>query len=154
MSIVDQQRRILDRAVMQITGRITFTQFRITRYMVQVAAASITLAVLTLALIALAPRVDDVKVIAQTPGRNQVPLNSAISITFSRPVDQRSAERSIVIYPLVKGRFSWRDEQTIVFTPATPLQPKTIYHITINPGLRDARGRVNLYETVLSFLTR
>ena len=139
---------------MQIAGRVTFLPLRLTRYAVRVALASIALAALTLAAVVFAPRVSDVTVVAQTPGRDQVPLDSPLSVTFSRPVDQRSAERSMVIYPLVQGRFTWRDDRTVVFTPAEPLRSKTIYHITIRPGLRDARGRINRAETVLSFRTR
>jgi Bacterial Ig-like domain len=138
----------------QMSSRATFPPLRITRYAVRVALASIALVVLTLAAVVFAPRVDYVSVIGQTPERDQVPLDSIISVTFSRPVDQRSAERSMVIYPLVKGRLSWRDDQTVVFTPSEPLRPKTIYHITIRPGLRDARGRINRAETLLSFRTR
>ena len=139
---------------MQMFGGTTFPVLRITRYAARVAVAAVTLAALTLAAIIFAPRVNDVTVVAQTPARDQVPLDSQLSITFSRPVDQRSAERSIVIYPLVKGSFTWRDDRTVVFTPAAPLRSKAIYHITIRPGLRDVRGRINRAETVLSFRTR
>jgi hypothetical protein len=139
---------------MQMLHRTTFSVLPITRYEFRAALASIVLAALTLAAIVFAPQVSDVTVIAQTPERAQVPLDSPISITFSRPVDQRSAARFLVIYPLVQGRFTWNDDRTIVFTPTEPLRPKTIYHITIRPGLRDTRGRSNLFQTVLSFRTR
>src|SRR6266511_1804296 len=123
-------------------------------YALRITLFSVVLAALTLAAVVFAPRVSDVTVVSQTPGRDQVALDSPISVTFSRPVDQRSAERALVVYPLVKGRFTWQDDRTIVFTPSAPLHPQTFYHITVRPGLRDARGRVNRTETVLSFRTR
>jgi hypothetical protein len=123
-------------------------------YVLRITLFSVILAALTLAAVVFAPRVSDVTVISQTPGRDQVALDSPISVTFSRPVDQRSTERALVFYPLVKGRFTWQDDRTIVFTPTELLRPQTTYHITVRPGLHDARGRVNRTETVLSFRTR
>ncbi|MEO7908894.1 MAG: Ig-like domain-containing protein [Roseiflexaceae bacterium] len=137
-----------------MTTRAILSNIRFTPYGIRIGLISMILMGFTLAAIVLAPRVEDVTVIGQTPERSQVPRDSLISVTFSRAVDQNSAERAIVLYPLVKGRFSWRDERTIVFTPAELLRPQTVYHITIPPGLRDVRGHINRAETVLSFRTQ
>ena len=138
-----------------VTTRDIHPYIRFTPYGIRIALISMMLMGLTLAAIVLAPRVEDVAVIGQTPAeRSQVPRDSPISVTFSRAVDQNSAERAIVLYPLVKGRFSWSNERTIVFTPAELLRPQTVYHITIRPGLRDVRGHINRAETVLSFRTQ
>jgi hypothetical protein len=108
---------------------------------------------LTTVAILFAPRIRDVTVVAQTPNSNQVALDSPITVTFSRPVDRRSAERAFVLYPPVRGRFEWHD-QTLVFIPLEPLRASTSYHVKIRPGLRDTYGHINRYETNWPFGTR
>jgi hypothetical protein len=127
---------------------------RITPYGIRITLISMLLMGITLAAILFAPRVEDITVVEQTPERSQVARDSQISLTFSRALDQHSVERSIVIYPLVTGTFSWRDAQTLVFTPTELMRPHTVYHITIRPGIRDLRGHVNRAETVVSFRTQ
>lgn len=102
----------------------------------------LVLSLLTLATIVLAPKDEDVVVIAQSPNGNNVSLDTPISVTFSRPVDQRSAEGAFMLSPAVEGRFEWQGE-TLVFYPIEPLRPKTRYRVTIGAGIRDTHGRVN-----------
>jgi hypothetical protein len=122
-------------------------------YTLRVAAVSLALLLATVAAVAFAPRASDVAVAAQEPNGSQVARNTPITITFSRPVDQRSAERSFVLYPPVRGRFQWRDDRTMVFVLAEPLKPRTTYRVTIRSGLQDARGRPNRGETSWPFRT-
>jgi hypothetical protein len=123
------------------------------QYRYRIALIALGLAVLTVAAIRFAPRVEDIHVQVSTPSGGQVPVTSPISITFSRPVEQRSAERAFVLYPPVKGRFSWPDAQTLVFTPSEPLQAQTTYRVTIRPGLRDTRGHINRFPVSWPFRT-
>lgn len=123
-------------------------------YALRVALVSLALAIATWAALAFAPRVDDVVIRAQEPNGSDVALDSHVRITFSRPVDRRSAERSFVLYPPVRGRFSWEGDQTLIFTPSEDLDPQRTYRVTIRPGLLDARGRPNQAETSWPFRTR
>ena len=122
-------------------------------YSLRIAAISAALALLTIAAVLFAPKVTDISIVAQTPVGNGAALDSAITVSFSRPVDQRSAERAFVLYPPVKGRFAWQD-QTLIFQPIEPLQAQTIYRITIRPGLRDTHGHINRFMTSWPFKTR
>jgi hypothetical protein len=115
-------------------------------YNLRIAIVSIALALAAVVAIIAAPRWEDVRVVAHTPSGAAASLNSPISITFSREVDQRSAERSFVLYPPVRGRFFWHNERTMGFLPMEPMQPQTNYRITIRSSLRDARGRANQAE--------
>jgi Bacterial Ig-like domain len=122
-------------------------------YSLRVGLISAMLALATLAAVVLAPKETEISVVAQTPNGSAVALDSAISVSFSRPVERRSAERSFALYPPVRGRFTWRD-QTLIFQPFEPLRPKTSYRVTIRPGLRDTRGYTNRFMTSWPFRTR
>jgi hypothetical protein len=122
-------------------------------YSLRITAISAVLAVLTIAAVMFAPKVTDITVVAQTPVGSGAALDSAITVSFSRPVDQRSAERAFVLYPPVKGRFAWKG-QMLIFQPIEPLHARTIYRITIRPGLRDPHGYINRFMTSWPFMTR
>lgn len=51
------------------------------------------------------------------PLGDRVPVNSAITVTFSQPMSRRSVERSFGIQPHVEGRLGWVDDFTIRFQP-------------------------------------
>jgi len=122
-------------------------------YTLRIATVSAVLVAFTIAAVLFAPKVTDITVVAQTPVGNGAALNSAITVSFSRPVDQRSAERAFVLYPPVKGRFAWQG-QLLIFQPIEPLRAHTIYRITIRPGLRDPHGYINRFMTSWPFMTR
>jgi hypothetical protein len=122
-------------------------------YSLRITVISAVLALLTVAAVIFAPKVTDITVVAQTPVGKDAALDSAITVSFSRPVDQRSAERAFVLYPPAKGRFSWHD-QTLIFQPAELLRPQTLYRITIRAGLRDPHGYINRFITSWPFKTR
>ncbi|HLF26116.1 MAG TPA: Ig-like domain-containing protein [Anaerolineae bacterium] len=122
-------------------------------YTVRVGLLSLALALTALAAIAFAPRVDEVSVLEQLPNGMGVALDSPIRITFSRPVDRRSAERAFLIYPIVRGHFEWRAEATVLFVPDEPMLPDTLYSVAVRPGLRDMNGRINRSPTIWVFRT-
>jgi hypothetical protein len=125
----------------------------VTLYSLRIGLASVVLALATIAAVILAPKETEITVVAQAPNGGDVALDSPISVTFSRPVDHRSAERAFALYPPVRGRFTWRD-QTLIFQPAEPLRAQTTYRVTIRPGLRDTRGYTNRFMTSWPFHTR
>jgi hypothetical protein len=122
-------------------------------YLLRVGLISVVLALATAAAVILAPKPTEISVVADTPDGSGVALDSPISVTFSRDVDHRSAERAFALYPPVKGRFTWQD-QTLIFQPAEPLHAQTTYRVTIRPGLRDTRGYTNRFMTSWPFRTR
>jgi hypothetical protein len=72
---------------------------------------------LTVVVVVTAPRIENVRIVDQSPNGVDIPLDTPIRVVFSRPVDQRSAERAFLIYPIVPGRFEWPDAQTMIFHP-------------------------------------
>jgi Big-like domain-containing protein len=122
-------------------------------YPLRVALVSLTLAALTAVAILFAPKATDIRIVAQAPNGGNIALDSAISVTFSRPVERRSAERAFLLYPPAKGRFVWRD-QTLMFQLTEALRPQTGYRVTIRPGVRDTYGYINRFETSWPFRTR
>lgn len=122
-------------------------------YYLRIALVSAALAALTIALLATAPRPQEVQVVDQAPSGSGVPLDAEVRVTFSRAVERASAEASFRIVPVVAGGFRWEGE-TLIFRPREPLAAATNYNVTIRPGLRDARGRPNRAETRWTFRTR
>lgn len=96
---------------------------------------------------------DTLAIVANAPQRDAVPLDSAITATFSCPVDQQAVERAFTIYPAHKGRFEWRD-QTLIFRPAEPLLPQTRYRVTFFAGMQDTRGYTDARRVSWPFWTR
>jgi hypothetical protein len=123
-------------------------------YDLRIAVISVALALATVAAVVLAPRIGDVTVVANDPAGAGAARDAPLRITFSRSVDQRSAERAFVLYPPVRGHFNWRDGRTLEFVPDESLRSQTMYSVDIRPGLRDSRGRANLARTHWVFRTR
>jgi hypothetical protein len=72
-------------------------------YFMRLGAAVALLALAIAALVALAPRGQDVAVLDQAPVGSGVARDSAIRVTFARPVDRASAEASFRLLPLAAG---------------------------------------------------
>lgn len=122
-------------------------------YYQRIALVSLALALFTALLIWRGPQVRDVALVARAPNGEAVSAGAAISFTFSRAVDRRSAEQSLRITPMTPGRFFWED-RTLTFRPNPSLEPATTYGVTLTEGLRDAQGRANRAAISWSFRTR
>lgn len=85
-------------------------------------------------------------------GATEIPPTSPITITFATPMQRVETEQNIRFQPRVAGNFSWRDDQTLVFTPRTTLPVSTTLTITVS---QDARSRLQrpLENTVRSRFT-
>src|SRR5258708_37178044 len=58
------------------------------------------------------------RVIASTPAQREVVNTSAaIQIIFDQPMDQASVESAFATTPKIDGKFAWKDDSTITFTP-------------------------------------
>ncbi len=122
-------------------------------YYLRIALFSAALALATAGLAILGPRGAGVTLVAQAPSGQEVASGAALRLTFSRPVDRRSAEASFRLDPPAPGRFFW-DEQTLTFQPSQPLSPNTDYTVTIAAGLQDDSGRANGAPLSWGFRTR
>lgn len=125
-----------------------------TTYGARVIMLSAALLVTTIGAILFAPRIDDVTIVDNHPRAAEAPPDTTIRMTFSRPVDKRSAERAFVLYPVAPGRITWLDDRTLEFVPTAPLKSATTYRVFIRPGLRDTRGHVNRAESQWLFTIR
>lgn len=90
------------------------------------------------------PRVDTIPptVTASTPADNAIGVDpsSGISVTFSEPMDQGSAEAALSSVPaLPAGTFAWEGNR-MTFTPASGWTVSTEYVITVGAGARDLGG--------------
>jgi uncharacterized protein YfaS (alpha-2-macroglobulin family) len=84
----------------------------------------------------IAPRVID-----YTPQRgDELPVNGAITVYFDSPMDHASAEAAFSIQPKVAGKFVWPDENTLVFTPSTPLERSAQYMVKIDAKAKSKQG--------------
>lgn len=122
-------------------------------FYMRVGAVSAILALFTIGAILFAPQVEEISVVAFEPDVADVPLDSTLAITFSRPVEQVSAEQAFVLYPTVNGSFEWEDTK-LLFVPTEPMQAQQNYRITIRPGITDTHGYTNRTETSWTFRTR
>ncbi|MCD6291660.1 MAG: Ig-like domain-containing protein [Anaerolineae bacterium] len=98
-------------------------------------------------------------VVSAEPKGNQVAPTTPITITFSQPMDPKSAEDAFVMLAAdgrrpVPGHFTWRDDgRTMVFHPDQPLAFGAKYLVQINDTARAAQGRGTLRRAEAFTLT-
>lgn len=80
-----------------------------------------------------------------------VPVETGIEFTFSHD-DYEDPSAYFSISPPVNGRWE-RHKKTAVFVPRDPLQPGTIYTVTLKEGLGRIRGEGKLGEYTFAFET-
>ncbi|MEA1944335.1 MAG: Ig-like domain-containing protein, partial [Euryarchaeota archaeon] len=78
-------------------------------------------------------------VTTNTPTGTGVPVSTVITVTFSKAMNQTSAEGAFSIAPPVAGSFSWSGDM-MVFTPDVDLECNTTHHVTIGTGAMDLAG--------------
>jgi hypothetical protein len=86
------------------------------------------------------------------PGSRKVPLDSAVRLPFTRPMDRASAEAGLTIEPPVEGAVAWI-EDTLIFTPSHGLAPETVYRVCVAGSVRDASAAPMANERRWSFET-
>lgn len=95
------------------------------------------------------------KVVSTSPenGQENVPVDTAITVTFSEAMNKTLTQQAFSIYPSIGGEFSW-SENTLIFTPSEKLIPETIYGVMISTEAMDRAGN-NLEENYIwSFFTQ
>ena len=94
-------------------------------------------------------------VVTQEPTGNQVRPTTAITITFSQPMERTSTEAAFSLLPEVKGkpdpsravlgRFQWKDDnRTLVFRPDEWLEFGARYQVAVQDTARPAVGEGTL----------
>jgi hypothetical protein len=78
-------------------------------------------------------------VTTNTPTGTGVSVSTVITVTFSKAMNQASAEGAFSIAPPVTGSFSWSGDM-MIFDPDTNLAYGTTYAVTIGTGAMDLAG--------------
>jgi hypothetical protein len=73
------------------------------------------------------------------PGQEAAP-DSGIQLIFDRAMDRSAVESAFQIYPATTGSFDWKDDRTVVFTPAEKLARAGIYDVVVDQRAKDANG--------------
>jgi len=79
-------------------------------------------------------------------GTAQVPVDSAITVTFDRPVvaedGRASAPSPLSVSPSVEGEGAWQNAGTYSFTPSIPLRGATTYEVVVRPDREAPDGSI------------
>ncbi|CAG0935203.1 Alpha-2-macroglobulin [Thermoflexales bacterium] len=81
------------------------------------------------------------QVIDQNPvaGQEAAP-DGGIQLIFDRAMDRSAVESAFQVYPETKGTFNWKDDRTVVFTPAEKLARAGLYDVVVDQRAKDANG--------------
>jgi len=82
------------------------------------------------------------------PIGSEIPLDASITLYFNQPMDRASVDAAA---GGLKGRFSWTDEATVIFTPDEPLSPSREVVVTLNTSARAANGLALLEPIRLTY---
>lgn len=83
-----------------------------------------------------------------------VPIYKKISVSFDRTMDIFSVQSAFSISPSTAGSFKWSaDGKTMMFSPATVLQPATAFHVVFNGTVNGAGGGTLTTPLALDFTT-
>ncbi len=88
-----------------------------------------------------------------SPTGATVPITTAISATFSEPMNEATTEAAFSITPALVGTSSWVGN-TMTYTPAANLASGTKYTVTIGTGAQDLAGNPMASAYSWSFTTK
>ncbi|HIQ05385.1 MAG TPA: hypothetical protein EYH31_06770 [Anaerolineae bacterium] len=96
-------------------------------------------------------RTTEPMVLTVTPLERPVPPTTAITVTFSQPMDKASTEAAFALLPAqgelaVVGSYFWPDDHTLVFQPDGPLKFGARYRVVVEQTARSALGDGTLRE--------
>ena len=92
-----------------------------------------------------------VEQLTPTAGAEQVSTQAVMRITFAQDMLANRAAQ-ITLDPPVEGTARW-EGRTLVFEPATALQPETTYTVEVEAGLSSQQGRLLLEPVRWTFHT-
>lgn len=92
--------------------------------------------------------------VSPTDGATGIGTNSSISVTFSAPMDEPSAEAAFSIDPAADCDFTWAAAGSrLTCDPASGLNPNETYTVTIGTGAMDRDGNNLPAEHEFAFTT-
>ena len=86
------------------------------------------------------------------PPGAEIPLAGPVTLFFNQPMDRLSVEAALASRPEA-ARFTWRDDATLVYTPAEPLPPESELSFSLAAGARSAQGLALSQPITLTFTT-
>ena len=87
------------------------------------------------------------------PGAAEVPVETQLTVTFSRPIDETSVQAALSVTPRTEGLVSAAGRRA-AFTPTGGFRADTEYAVTLGAGVRDRTGRPLREPVVIRFHTR
>ncbi|MEE9151255.1 MAG: right-handed parallel beta-helix repeat-containing protein [Thermoplasmata archaeon] len=95
------------------------------------------------------------QIIFTSPGdaSNNIPINSTISITFTKEMNTSSVESALSLSSNIKPQgFNWDEKnKTVLFSTSSVLEPGTTYTVTITIDAKDALGNSIKETYIFSF---
>ncbi len=80
-------------------------------------------------------------VVDRAPGRGEeLHLDGVLELVFDRAMDRSSVQEALSLVPAVAGTFSWPDERTIRFAPASGWPRDTAFLVTLGTLAADTEG--------------
>jgi hypothetical protein len=83
----------------------------------------------------------------------QIALKSPITFYFNQPMDQASVEGALSGEPALSGKYSWKDDSSLTFTPDSAYLPGTSLKISIATTAQSSKGIALLQPIELSYTT-
>src|SRR5436190_5998737 len=80
-------------------------------------------------------------IVEHAPERGvELPPDGTITVYFDSPMDHASVEAAFKLQPAVSGLFSWPDDSTLVFKPASLLERASRYLVSIGQSAKSQAG--------------
>ena len=86
------------------------------------------------------------------PG-SQIALTNPITFYFNQPMQRASVEAAVTGVPTLSGKFTWKDDSSLTFTPDTLLTPGSSQVINIGTSAQSKKGMALQAPISLSFTT-
>ncbi|NJD60831.1 MAG: hypothetical protein FIA98_15670, partial [Anaerolineae bacterium] len=83
----------------------------------------------------------------------QIALKNPITFYFNQPMQRTSVQGAMTGEPALKGKFSWKDDATVTYTPETALEPGSAQVINIAATAQSTKGLALQQPISLSFDT-
>src|SRR2546425_3236068 len=87
------------------------------------------------------------------PGAAEVRVETQLTVTFSRPIDETSVQAALSVTPRTEGLVSAAGRRA-AFTPTGGFRADTEYAVTLGAGVRDRTGRPLREPVIIRFHTR
>jgi uncharacterized protein YfaS (alpha-2-macroglobulin family) len=90
---------------------------------------------------------------SQPPPGAEIPLQGPITLYFNQAMQHASVEAAISAQPQTPADLTWKDDQTLTFTPQQPLAPDSSLTLVITPTARSSLGQLLSQPIRLTYQT-